>query len=167
MSFSFDKLNLGGVQASGASTMLRAGRYVCTARNAALSDTKSGGKYIEVELNDNNDMGSIKAYLNVHIPASETATRIGREQLKALLTFGGHKDPDNIGQHGIASINGLKTGVLVVSESYIKDGETRTGSKVKGFFDPKGFVPSTSPSVTPHSAQAPAVAPPLDDDIPF
>ena len=167
MSFSFDKLNLGGVQASGASTMLRAGRYVCTARNAALSDTKSGGKYIEVELNDNNDMGSIKAYLNIHIPASETATRIGREQLKALLTFGGHKDPDNIGQHGIASINGLKTGVLVVSESYIKDGETRTGSKVKGFFDPKGFVPSASPSVTPHSAQSPAVAPPLDDDIPF
>lgn len=166
MSFSFDKLNLGGVQASGASTMLRAGRYVCTARNAALSDTKSGGKYIEVELNDNNDMGSIKAYLNVHIPASETATRIGREQLKALLTFGGHKDPDNIGQHGIASINGLKTGVLVVSESYIKDGETRTGSKVKGFFDPKGFAPSTSPSVTPHNSQAP-VAPPLNDDIPF
>jgi len=167
MSFSFDKLNLGGVQASGASTMLRAGRYVCTARNAALSDTKSGGKYIEVELNDNNDMGSIKAYLNIHIPASETATRIGREQLKALLTFGGHKDPDNIGKHGIASINGLKTGVLVVSESYIKDGETRTGSKVKGFFDPTGFVPTVSPSVTPQSAQAPSVAPPLDDDIPF
>tara|TARA_S200000501_G_scaffold55953_2_gene46122 strand:- start:16946 stop:17434 length:489 start_codon:yes stop_codon:yes gene_type:complete len=162
MSFSFDKLNLSGVQASNASSILRAGRYLCTARNATLSDTKSGGKYIEIELHDDNNMGSIKAYLNVYIPKSEQATRIGREQLKSLLTYGGHADPDNIGKHGVASINGLKTGVLVVSETYTKDGEERTGSRVKGFLDPSGFTQPKSSGLASSSQPEP-----VDDDIPF
>ena len=161
MSFSFNDLNLSGVEISSASNMLKPGRYVCTAKNARLKDTKSGGKMVEVECEDTASGSSIRAFLNVHIPSSEQATRIGREQLKALLTHGGHKDPDNVGKSGIASINGLKVGVLVVAETYQKDGQTRTGSQVSGFFDPKGFVAQSS-----SSSQAP-VARTLDDDIPF
>lgn len=161
MSFSFDKLNLSGVEISSASNMLKPGRYVCTAKNAKLKDTKSGGKMIEVELEDTASGNSIRGFLNVHVPHSEQATRIGREQLKALLTHGGHRDPDNIGSAGIQSINGLKTGVLIVSETYQKDGQTRTGSAVGGFFSPKGFEQTNSaPQGSPSS-----IVP--NDDIPF
>ena len=159
MSFSFNDLNLSGVQVSSASNILKPGRYVCTAKHAKLKDTKSGGKMVEVELEDTASGCSIRGFLNVHVPHSEQATRIGHEQLKALLTHGGHKDPNNIGKSGIASINGLKTGVLVTSETYQKDGQTRTGSQVGGFFDPKDFVADTSSSAPPPKEP--------DDDIPF
>ena len=159
MSFSFDKLNLSGVEVSSASNMLKPGRYVCKAKHAKLKDTKSGGKMIEVELEDVASGCSIRAFLNIHVPHSDQATRIGREQLKALLTHGGHRDPDNIGSAGIQSINGLKSGVLITEETYVKDGQTRTGSNVSGFFSPEGFKSSSS-------AKSPAPAMP-DDDIPF
>tara|TARA_R110000823_G_scaffold14939_2_gene48985 strand:+ start:2614 stop:3102 length:489 start_codon:yes stop_codon:yes gene_type:complete len=162
MSFSFNDLNLATVQTSGASSQLKPGRYVAKVTNALLRDTKSGGKMVEVELDDVGGNGNLRAFLNIHIPSSEQATRIGREQLKALLTFGGHVDPDNVGKHGIASLKGLKSGVLVVAESYTKDGEVRTGSKVKGFFDPKGFVSSIPASANPTPPSAG-----LDDEIPF
>ena len=162
MSFSFNDLNLSTVEASGVSSALRPGRYVCLAKEAKLKDTKSGGKMVEVELEDVGGMGSLRAFLNVHIPSSDQATRIGLEQLKSLLTYGGHKDPNNVGKHGIASINGLKVGVLVVAEQYTKDGETRNGSRVKGFLDP-----ATMQTETNSSSHSSPPSRDLDDAIPF
>tara|TARA_B100000780_G_scaffold75850_1_gene51086 strand:+ start:4683 stop:5171 length:489 start_codon:yes stop_codon:yes gene_type:complete len=162
MSFSFNDLNLGGIELSSASNILQPGRYVCVAKHAKLKNSKSGGTMVEVEFEDVVSGASIRGFINVDVPKSDMATRIGREQLKALLTHGGHKDPDNVGKSGIASINGLKVGVLVVQESYEKDGQSRTGSQVKGFFDPKGFQTETS------SSSKAASAPPIpDDEIPF
>lgn len=162
MSFSFNELNLSNVQVSSGSATLKPGRYQCEVTDAVLRDTRTGGKQIEVSLNDLAGGGNIRVWLNVHLPSSQEATRIGREQLKAMLTFGGHATPDN--PSDISSLKGLKPGVRVVSDSYQKDGETRTGSTVKGFFDPAEI----GAKVTSAKMQAPAPTnAPLDDEIPF
>jgi|TARA_R110000764_G_scaffold87422_3_gene168260 hypothetical protein len=160
MSFSFDQLNLSGVQISSGSNTLKPGRYHCEVTDAALRDTRTGGKQIEVSLNDLAGGGTIRVWLNVHLPSSAEATRIGREQLKAMLTFGGHATPDN--PSDISSLKGLKPGVRVVHDSYEKDGETRSGSTVKGFFDPAEIGGSSGAS---KNQSAPKVD--MDDEIPF
>tara|TARA_R100001460_G_scaffold104937_1_gene151020 strand:- start:2597 stop:2833 length:237 start_codon:yes stop_codon:yes gene_type:complete len=78
-----------------------------------------------------------------------------------MLTFGGHASPDK--PSDIATLKGLKPGVRVVSDTYQQDGEERTGSTVKGFFDPSeiGGKSSDPPSENEKSDDD------LDDDIPF
>jgi len=161
MSFSFNDLNLSGVQVTSGSDTLKPGRYHCEITEAKLRDTRTGGKQIEVSLKDLSGSGSIRCWLNVHVPSSEQATRIGREQLKAMLTFGGHASPDK--PSDIATLKGLKPGVRVVSDTYQQDGEERTGSTVKGFFDPSeiGGKSSAPPKENEKSDDD------LDDDIPF
>lgn len=134
MAFSFNDLNLGSYDVGGAGQTLKPGRYVCEVKDVSLRDTRTGGKQVEVTLADVKSGLQIRHWINVHVPSSEQATRIGREQLKALLTFGGHKTPDN--PSDIASLRGLRPGVSVGQDSYEKDGETRSGSAVKGYFDP-------------------------------
>ena len=163
MSFSFNDLNLSGVQVTSGSTTLKPGRYHCEITEAKLRDTRTGGKQVEVTLNDLGGSGSIRAWLNVHVPASEQATRIGREQLKAMLTFGGHASPDK--PSDIASLRGLKPGVRVVSDTYQQDGEERTGSTVKGFFDPSEIGGSAPPSSSGDKTDKKSDD--MDDDIPF
>lgn len=164
MAFSFNNLNLENVQAAAAADTLKPGRYHCEVKKAEIKQTRTGGSQIEVTLVDQGGAGSIRAWINVHVPSSSEATRIGREQLKSLLVFGGHKNPDHPGD--IKTLVGLKPGVTVTSDDYEKDGETRKGSKVRGFFDPSemggsGAAPKSAPKVD---------APPgmgLDDEIPF
>lgn len=157
MAFSFDNLNLAGVEAAGSSSTLKPGRYQCKVTDANLRDTRSGGKQVEVTLEDVSSGQSVRHWINVHVPSSDTATRIGREQLKALLAFGGHANPDKPGD--IKSLKGLKPGVIVVSQTYNKDGEERTGSAVKGYFDPSEIG---SPKAEPSKSDKD-----FEDDIPF
>tara|TARA_R110002124_G_scaffold159517_2_gene326771 strand:+ start:8763 stop:9251 length:489 start_codon:yes stop_codon:yes gene_type:complete len=162
MAFSFNELNLSATKLSSGSSTLKPGRYQCEVTDAKLKDTRTGGKQIEVSLNDLAGGGAIRVWLNVHLPNSVEATRIGREQLKAMLTYGGHATPDNPSDLG--SLKGLKPGVSVASDSYVSDGETRTGSTVKGFFDPAeigGTSVNTPTTLANPSAQD------LDDEIPF
>jgi len=159
MAFSFNELNLSGIEASGSSNTLQPGRYQCKVVSAQLRDTRSGGKQVEVTLEDVGTGGQIRHWINVHVPSSEQATRIGREQLKALLTFGGHKNPDKPGD--IASLKGLMPGVSVVSQTYTKDGEERTGSGVKGYFDPAEIGKSAQKKGDDKPDND------MDDDIPF
>lgn len=159
MAFSFNDLNLSGVEAAGGSSTLKPGRYQCKVTDAKLRDTRSGGKQIEVSLEDVSGGGAIRCWINVFVPSSDQATRIGREQLKALLTFGGHTNPDKPGD--IGSLKGLKPGVSVSSQTYTKDGEERTGSSVKYFFDPAEIGASKA------SAPAGDGFSDLKDDIPF
>jgi hypothetical protein len=154
--FSFSNLNLASIEAAKAAVVLAPGRYVCKTVSAELTDSKSGGKLIKVRLEDVKGKGLITGYLNVHVPKSDEATRIGLEQLKALLVHGGHSDPDNVGDHGVASIKGLTVGVIIASETY--EGEKR--SKVTGFCPPsevKGYEDT-------EAAKSGSVT---DGDIPF
>ena len=160
-SFSFSNLSLAGVQAASGAGGLPPGRYACKTKGAEVVKTKDNkGAFIKVMLADEGGKGVITARINVFNQNAE-AVRIGKEQLRALAEFGGHQDPDNIGKHGIESLNGLRVGVLVGSEQY--QGEDR--SVVKGFMHPDAVA--TGKKSAPVAA-APAASSIADDDsIPF
>ena len=163
MAFSFNDLNLSSIDVGGAGQTLKPGRYICEVKEASLRDTRTGGKQVEVTLQDQASGLQIRHWINVHVPSSEKATRIGREQLKALLTFGGHSNPN--APSDISSLRGLKPGVSVGQDTYNKDGEERTGSAVKGYFDPSELGGVTSSSQG--SGGSSPAATKMDDDIPF
>jgi hypothetical protein len=165
MAFSFNQLNLENVNAAAAADTLKPGRYQCRVTKAEVKATKTGGTQLEVTLTDLGGQGSIRAWINVHVPSSAEATRIGREQLKALLLFGGHKTPDHPGD--IKSVVGLKPGVAVGTDDYEKDGETRKGSKVRGFFNPSEITGSGASSGVSTGGSNPPPRMDLNDDIPF
>ena len=120
MAFNFRELNLSGVDISSAPQILQPGRYVVTITDAFIKQTRNGGSAVELSLTDVKGQGTLRAWINVNVPASQTATRIGREQLKALLIHGGHPTPDN--PSDIASLKGLKVGASVQKDTYTMDG---------------------------------------------
>ena len=171
MSFSFDQLNLSNYEVS-TSSVLKPGRHVCKIKSATPKDSRSGGKMIALEFDAVDGSGNIRNWINVHVPSSEKATRIGREELKTMLTYAGHANPNHpfANDVPVSSLAGLTVGVRVVSDTYIKDGEERTGSAVKGYFDPAevGSSTASSPtaSATPSEASS-STSTDMDDDIPF
>lgn len=170
MSFSFDQLNLSNVEVS-TSSVLKPGRHVCKIKSAKPQDSRSGGKMIALEFDAVDGSGNIRNWINVHVPVSEKATRIGREELKTMLTYAGHANPNHpfADDVPVSSLAGLTVGVRVVSDTYMKDGEERTGSAVQGYFDPAevgSTASSPAASATP-SSEPPAKSEDLDDDIPF
>jgi hypothetical protein len=127
MTFSFANLSLSGITASAGASVLPAGRYVCKIGDVEIKDTKAGnGKVMKVQLRC--EAGVITDNLNVY-NTSQEAVRIGLEQLKSLLVCSGHPDPDNIGQHGLASMKGLTVGVIVKADTY----NGAPSSKVAGY----------------------------------
>ena len=167
MSFNFKELSLSGVELSTSAPILTPGRYVVEVTDSFLKTTKNGGNAVELTMKDTKGGGTLRGWLNVNVPSSKPATRIGREQLKALLTFGGHPTPDSPGD--VASIIGLKVGASVGKDTYMSDGEERVGSKLKGFFDPSEVDPDAKP-VSPTQSYEDDGSPSstnLDDEIPF
>ena len=157
---SFKDLDLSGVQFSTTPRTLKPGDHECKVEEARYDDTKSGGKAVYVTLKSEAGDGSIRTMFNL-VNKSETAMRIGQEQLKSLLTFGGHPNPDR--PNDISSLIGLKVGVRVGSDSWTDmNGEEREGSKVKGFFA-IGGAGTSSPQASP----SPTNSNEMDDDIPF
>jgi hypothetical protein len=169
MAFNFKELSLSEVDVSTAAPILMPGRYVVEVKDAELRGTKNGGDAVQISMTDTKGGGSLRGWLNVNVPSSKPATRIGREQLKALLTFGGHPTPDN--PSDINSLIGLTVGISVGKDTYTKDGVERDGSTLKGFFDPSELDPDILPknqSETSLSDVASAKkAEDLDDEIPF
>jgi hypothetical protein len=170
MAFNFKELSLSGVEVSTAAPILSPGRYVVTVKNAQLKDTKNKGNAVELSMTDTNGSGSLRGWLNVFVPSSKVATRIGREQLKALLTFGQHPNPDSPGD--IKTLIGLTVGISVGQDTYEKDGVERVGSKLKGFFDPSEIEPDAkkNQSSSPRSIAPTDDAEDVDDlvdEIPF
>lgn len=158
--FDLTSLNLSGVKAATVSDVLKPGRYVCEIRSCKLEDTKAkdGSKLLAVLLAEENGRGVITARINVHNVKSAEATRIGREQLRALAQFSG-ANPDSPFATGMNALNGFKVGVVVGSEKY--QGEDR--SRVTGFMPPEDVVKTGG-------APAPAAAPAGSigvGDIPF
>lgn len=161
-SFSFSNLSLSGVQAASGAASLPPGRYVAKTKGAEIVKTKDGtGAFIKVTLVDEGGKGVITDRINVFNKNSE-AVRIGKEQLRALCEFGGHIDPDNLGKHGIESLNGLRVGISVGTEQY--QGEDR--SVMKGYMHPDAVVKGGAKASggAPTAVQAGSIS---DSDIPF
>lgn len=157
---SFKDLDLSSVEFSTRASVLPAGRHVCEVTNAEWYETKSGGKAVKLVLSSTKGDGVLNGMLNV-VNRNDVAQRIGREQLKAMLTFGGHPTPDKPGD--IASLRGLKVGVSVGTEKYTDSfGEQKDGSVLKGFFDPSGLDGGSSDKGADNGGDNE-----LDDDIPF
>lgn len=158
MEFSFSNLSLSGVTAAAGVSVLAPGKYVVKVSDVEMADTKNkSGKIMKVKLRC--DAGVITDNINV-FNASAKAQEIGLEQLKGLLVAGGHPDPDNIGQHGLASIKGLTVGIIVGQDGTY-NGEP--SFKVKGYLKPDQIGAGAG------AANKPA-APDLrigDDDLPF
>lgn len=159
MSFSFRNLNLKNVDVKSGAERLRPGRYVARVSGAELRQTKSGGSAVRVELVDVDGGGVISDFINVHVPSSAEASRIGLERLKSLLVFGGHRNPDQPGD--INTLKGLVVGIRVVAEEYDdKDGNKREGSKIKSY-----LAVEDRPSVkVEEKSETSTIA---NDDIPF
>lgn len=163
MSFSFRDIDLNGVDTqreSSGGSILKKGDYVCTISSAEVRPTRSGGSQVMIELKDIESGGTIKDFINVHLPVSESmsdtektnklnAQKWGREKLKSLLTHGGHSNPDKPGD--IATLVGLNVGVHVEPDSYTDNsGTEREGSRVKRFgayYKVDSSVPSSPPVV--------------------
>lgn len=169
--FDFGSLDLSDVKESGDSR-LRPGIYLCTITGAEITQTKSGGTALKVELSDSNGAGSIGDFINLSLPGKKPeAERIGRERLKSLCIHARHPNPDKPGNP--ATLIGLKVGVRVESQPYIKDGVRKDGSGVAdrgGYFTPNDaytYGPTTvaAPSRTAMNMAAQGAA--LNDDIPF
>lgn len=162
MSFSFRDLTLNNVQVQ-SSGGLKPGRYVAEVTEAKIEKTRTGGSQCIVQLRDLNGAGSIRDYINLFTPNSEQAGKIGLERLKALLVYGGHRDPDNIGKYGVESMKGLRVGIAIDEEEYEKDGKILKGSRLKrsgAYFDPAelGF---------PNAKSDGGGVGDMKDDIPF
>lgn len=162
-------LNLTGVDIQRAATTLPPGKYVCRTSDAKVQTNKAGGFQIVVKLTDVDGAGSVTDYITVKAPAgaspnAQKAAEIGRERLKALLTYGGHSNPDHPGD--ISRYNGLVVGVIVEQGEDWTDenGVVRKGGgkpKRNGaYFDPKMLGYEGAPL-----AEQPADD--LNDMIPF
>jgi len=157
--FSFSDLNLKDTEISKGSNMLAPGKYKCDTKEAEWKTTANGGKQIVVTFTDVGGGGSIKSWLTVFNPTSPDATRIGREQLKAVLVYGGHPTPDDIGSSGLGSLNDLTVGVAVKEDTYTdRNGNPKKGSAVHYFFDHDKEVGA---SITNETSDD------LSDSIPF
>ena len=163
MSTDISELDLSGNEARAArGGLLKPGRHLCR-----TSDPKAkpcnGGMQLEISLTEVNGGGAIKDFIIYH-HSSAQAVQIGNDKIKALLTFGGHPNPNKPG--GINAYNNLIVGVTVVSDDSeytdSKGQKRKRGSEVQGFFDPKELGFSTAGAgAMGAQKQAP------DDEIPF
>lgn len=166
--FNLTDLNLSGVEVSSGGGLLKPGRYIVKTSEAKLEPLASndGSVKIEIRLTDISGQGSMRVSLNVFNRTSPKNTEIAREQLKAMLFFGGHPNPNHPG--AISTYNGLTTGVIIKEGKPYTDkktGATRTGSDLSTFIDPSEIDPE---SYTPR-APLPKVSAghSLNDEIPF
>lgn len=166
MSFNFNELNLSSYEISGGS-VLPPGKYVCEVKSAKVEPTakKDGSMRLAVKLSDLDGAGNINANINVYINGSAEATRIGRNELKSLLFYGGHPNPNS--PSDVNTMIGLKVGVVVKERKYIKDGVEKTAHDVAAFIDPHEVKPEVYKKKELPTQAAKSAQDNLADDIPF
>lgn len=175
MSFSFNQLNLANSSVSTGGSLLPVGRHVVKITDAKVIDTADRtGKRLEINLAAVDGSGTIRHYINVHLPKSSEGTRIGRDELKTMLYYGGHANPDSPGD--VNTMKGLVFGVVVAADSYKKDGVERETVRVKSVIDPFKIDPTNFSEKKPPAAKpaqgaanfgGTAKADGMDDEIPF
>jgi len=109
---SFNELDLSAVAESRGVSLLQPGTYDVKVLNAEWQEMSNGnGHQVMVELEDTGGTGTIRHWINVSHKTSKQAQEIGQRQLKSLLQFGGHPNPDKPGD--IGTMRGLIVGAVV------------------------------------------------------
>ena len=108
----FSELDLSGIEEARGVSILQPGTYDVRVLTAEWQEMNNGnGHQVMVELEDTAGTGTIRHWINVHHKTSKQAQEIGQRQLKSLLQFGGHPNPDKPGD--ISSLRGLIVGAVV------------------------------------------------------
>ena len=155
---SFSDLDLSSVKEAKGVSILQPGTYDVKVVNAEWQEMANGnGNQVMVELEDIDGSGSIRHWINVRHKTSDMAQEIGQRQLKSLLQFGGHPNPDKPGD--INTIQGLYVGVVVGMSKERRN--PNTGKVMESRPEVKGYrVPAND------SAPVPEASDDLDDVLP-
>ena len=153
-------LDLSAVRAFGVSTVLPAGNYNAKCISTEMKETKKGGHMVIAKFSViNGDYAGCEIEDNYHVVNdSEAAVRIGLSKIKAILEFGGHKNPNMI--KDTDEMHGLTVGIVVSQneESFVNEkGETVnfTKNKIEGYraVEAVGFVAKIKEAVTPKKVE--------------
>lgn len=154
-------LDLSGVRAFGVSTVLPAGNYNAKCVETEMKETNAGGHMIVAKFSvvDGDYAGcEVKEMFNV-VNKNETAVRIGLSKIKAVLEFGGHKNPNMIKDSD--EMVGLTVGIVVSQndESFVNEkGETVDFKRntIEGYraVEPVGVVAKIKEAVIPKKEKA-------------
>lgn len=109
----FEGMDLSGVEVSDR-RVLGPGRHVVKITEAKVTADKNKGLH-QLEVAYSNDDGGIRNWLTLNYPSSPEATRIGLEQLKALLLCLGHEGDKT---PPVEWFRGRTVGINVKSEMY-------------------------------------------------
>lgn len=163
--FNFGSLNLSGVGVSSGRVGLTPGKHIVRVKSAEIVKNNKGT--IQLKIDCVGREGSLFYWINLMVPHSKEATRIGQSELKSLLYYGGHPNPDQPGD--ISLINGLEVGVVVKTESYTPQGtnQQKTRTTVAKFCDPAEIDTQRAPRPPLAPSAASASSDGLGDDIPF
>jgi hypothetical protein len=166
-------LDLSDNDISGGLPRLTDGVYDVESTEYEFKKSSSGGQMLVVTFVDFEGRGKTTFNFNVK-NASAEAQRIGREQLKTFLTYGGHPNPDKPSDVPKSAMIGLKVRIVVTADgTYVKDNKTFNSYKVARFMkidDRPAPGPSSQPSAVAGAARssfANGKTPSLSDDIPF
>lgn len=163
MGFNLAELDLSNNKVNAGGTLLPPGKYLAKIAGGEVQTTAKGGNKIQIDFEEINGVGKISGWYNVYIPASQEATRIGRDGFKSLCFFAGHPNPDKPGD--LSVLKGKVVGIGVVESEYEKNGVKKKSVEVKFAFDPAELDPSTftaRPAMVAKAANGAANA-----DIPF
>lgn len=170
MSFTFNSINLSGIEVSD-SNILPVGNHIVEVTEAKSVTKPTGAVQIEVNMREvTQGKQTIKDWIVVHNPNHPRNAEIGQQNLKALLTHGGHPDPNNPFPNGdVGVMKGLVFGVYIDTSEY----NGKVSMKIKKYKSAKAVDADFDLAATrdPMGAAAGATPPPakddLDDDIPF
>lgn len=169
MSFDLNSLDLSKVALNTSGVMLEPGKYICKIEDFKVVPMKSNaeGRQAEVTLKEINGLGGIRAWINLKVPSSAEATRIGLEQYKSLVFFSGHPSPDKPNLD-VVPLKGLTVGIIVKDRSYVDQttGNVRKGVEVSRYIDPAD-IDKTLTHRKPVALDKAAAAGTLEDEIPF
>lgn len=144
--------------------MLAPGDYVVKSTDAKIVKTKDKkGDRLELKFQDVKGGGTITHWINLNLPGKHEATRIGREQFKSFLYYGGHPTPNKPGD--VSTYKGLVVGIRVVATEY----NGKESAEVQYVCDPAKVDP-TSFTAKPEPtkvAETPFLAAVGGDSIPF
>lgn len=166
-------LDMTDVEAKTGGPLLMPGCYLTDIAAAEYINKSTTHAFIKVTFEDTEGHGSISNNYNV-FHSSDEARRISREQLKTLLTFAGHPNPDR--PTDLDKYLGLRVKIIVKADgTYVdKHGEMRNSYTVKRVMSADNPL-QTGPDVsenkftkdTSGGYQSHAAPNDMDDEIPF